>query len=116
MREGGKEGQAGQSKREAGAEFLLCSCDVYRTGPILLLPQYCLCGESLCLRNVKTLYYVALPQFLSAMCLGAEDLCRYDVMFLGACYAMGACVHKTFHVWGLKAGVQVMFYLTAEGL
>lgn len=81
---GGKEGQARQSKREAGAEFLLCSCDVYRTGPILLFTQYCLCGESLCLCNVKTLYYVTLPQFLSAMCLGAEDLCRCDVMFLGA--------------------------------
>ena len=59
MREGGREGQAGQSKREAGAEFLLCSCDVWGASGSWdmthsFLPMI-LCGENLCSHNVKHL-------------------------------------------------------------
>lgn len=88
MREGGREGQAGQSKREAGAEFLLCSCDVCGTSGSCdmtdTFPSMILCGENLCLCNVKPLYYVALPWFIFAVCLGAKGLCPCDVVSLGA--------------------------------
>lgn len=43
-----------------------------------------LCVENLCLCNVKPLYYVALPWFIFAVCLGAKGLCLCDVVSLGA--------------------------------